>query len=158
MMWLKATAPHPTPGRLDVNERQLKSEAKRSCNSILDVSEVLKRRETSMLIQGKDVRLRYPSTSLMKMVRVVNLGRYQHSGNLLDVCALFLNVLKGNPLGNAVKAEFAPCKLKQCLMKDLCAPCPSNSVEPHREWGWQLCSSRRRNAETNQWNKALKTQ
>lgn len=128
MMWPKATAPDPTPGRLNGNERELKSEAKRSCSSVLDVSEVLKRRETSMPIQGKDVMLHYPSASLMKMARVVNLGRYQHPGNLLDVCALSLNVLKGNPLGNAVKAELDPCKLKLHLMRDLCAPCSSNSV------------------------------
>lgn len=77
-----------------------------------------------MLIQGKDVMLHYPSTSLMKMVRALNLGRYQHTGND-EVCALSLNGLKGNPLG---KAELDSCKLKLCLLKDLCAPCLSNSV------------------------------
>lgn len=63
----------------------------------------------------------------MKMVRVLNSGRYQHTGND-EVCALSLNVLKGNPLGNAVKAELDSCKLKLHLMKDLCVPCSSNSV------------------------------
>lgn len=59
-----------------------------------------------MLIQ---VMLHYPRTSIMKMVRVLNLGRYQHAGND-EVCALSLNVLKGNPLGNAVKVDLDSCK------------------------------------------------
>lgn len=42
----------------------------------------------SMLIRGKEVILRYPSTSVMKMVRVLSLGDDED-------CALSLNVLKG---------------------------------------------------------------
>lgn len=57
----------------------------------------------------------------MKMVRVLNLGRYQHSEND-GVCALSLNVLKGNPLGNSIKVELDSCKLKLCLMKNHPAP------------------------------------